>query len=158
MKSRVPLSTRSGSSWPATTTTYTVEFNENGCRNTDTVRVRVANGVNLTASNDTSICANDPVQLSANTDGLQYSWLPDPSLSNTNILFPIATPSVTTTYQLTSIIGNCVATENVVVTVVPRPTVNAGNDIDICYNGTTQLNAQTNGSTFTWSNAASLVT
>jgi gliding motility-associated-like protein len=142
--------------WPATTTTYTVEFNENGCRNTDTVRVRVINAVSLTASNDTSICANDPVQLAANTNGLQYSWLPDPTLSNPNILFPVATPSVTTTYQLTSTIGNCVATENVVVTVVPRPTVNAGNDIDICYNGTTQLNAQTNGATFTWSNAASL--
>ena len=142
--------------WPATTTTYTVEFNENGCRNTDTVRVRVVNSVNLTASNDTSICANDPVQLWANTDGLQYSWLPDPTLSNPNILFPVVTPSATTTYQLSSSIGNCIATENVVVTVVPKPTVNAGTDIMICYNGSTQLNAQTNAASFTWSNAASL--
>jgi gliding motility-associated-like protein len=142
--------------WPAATTTYTVEFNENGCRNTDTVRIRVVNTVNLTASNDTSICANDPVQLTANTDGLQYSWLPDPTLSNTNILFPIATPLSTTTYQLNARIGNCVATENVIVTVVPRPSVNAGSDVVICYNSSTQLNAQTNGTSFTWSNANSL--
>ena len=27
--------------YPKTTTWYTVEFNENGCRNTDSVRVRV---------------------------------------------------------------------------------------------------------------------
>jgi gliding motility-associated-like protein len=143
--------------WPATTTTYTVEFNENGCRNTDTVRVRVVNTVNLTASNDTTICANDPVQLWASTDGFQYSWLPDPTLSNPNILFPIATPvAPTTTYQLRSAIGNCVATEDVIVTVAPRPTVNAGNDDFICYNSSTQLNAQTNGSSFTWSNSGSL--
>ncbi|HET9747012.1 MAG TPA: PKD domain-containing protein [Chitinophagaceae bacterium] len=142
--------------WPATTTTYTVEFNENGCRNTDTVRVRVVNTVSLSASNDTSICANDPVQLSANTNGLQYSWLPDPTLNNPNILFPIATPLTTTTYQLISRIGNCVATEDVTVTIVPRPIVNAGSDVVICYNSSTQLNAQTNGTSFTWSNANSL--
>lgn len=142
--------------WPASTTTYTVEFNENGCRNTDTVRVRVVNTVNLTASNDTSICSNDPVQLTGNTDGLQYSWLADPTLSNPNILFPIATPLTTTTYQLSARIGNCIATEDVIVTVVPRPTVNAGSDVVICYNSSTQLNAQTNGTSFTWSNANSL--
>jgi hypothetical protein len=82
--------------FPKTTTVYTVEFNDNGCRNTDSVRVRVITRVNLTVSNDTSICANDPVQLSANTDGLQYAWSPDPTLSNPNILNPIATPAVTT--------------------------------------------------------------
>ena len=71
--------------YPQTTTVYTVEFNDNGCRNTDTVRVRVVSGVNLTANNDTTICANDPVQLFANTNGFQYSWRPDPSLSNPSI-------------------------------------------------------------------------
>ena len=142
--------------FPKTTTWYTVEFNDNGCRNKDSVRVRVISLVNLTASNDTSICASDPVQLFANTDGLQYAWSPDPSLNNPNILNPVATPAVTTTYQITSRIGGCTATENVVIAVVPKPTVNAGNDIAICYNSTTQLNAQTNGTSFTWSNASSL--
>ena len=92
----------------------------------------------------------------ANTDGLQYAWSPDPTLSNPNILNPVANPTVTTTYQITSRIGGCIATENVVVTVIPKPTVNAGNNVDICYNSTTQLNAQTNGTAFSWSNASSL--
>lgn len=142
--------------FPKTTTVYTVEFNDNGCRNTDSVRVRVITSVNLTASRDTSICANDPVQLYANTDGLQYAWSPDPTLSNPNILNPIATPSTTTTYQITARTGGCTATEDVVVTIVPRPTVNAGVDVDICTNSSTQLNAQTNGTAFTWSNSSSL--
>ena len=141
---------------PQTTTVYTVEFNDNGCRNTDSVRVRVVSSVNLTANNDTTICANDPVQLNAITNGFQYSWQANPTLSNPNILNPLATPAATTTYQITSVIGGCTATENVIVTVAPRPTVNAGNDVDICYNSTTQLNAQTDGTSFTWSNAGSL--
>ena len=142
--------------YPLTTTWYYVQFDDNGCRNTDSVRVRVLNGVNLIASNDTSICANDPVQLFANTNGLQYSWAPDPTLSNTTILYPVATPATTTTYQVTSAIDNCVAVENVTISVVPRPTVNAGNDTIICYNASAQLNAQTNGTSFTWSSSASL--
>jgi len=142
--------------YPKITTVYTVQFNDNGCINTDSVRVRVISRVNLTASNDTSICASDPVQLSANTDGLQYAWTPDPTLSNPNILNPIARPAVTTTYQITARTGGCIATENVVVTVIPKPTVNAGSDVDICDNSTTQLNAQTNGTAFTWSNQSSL--
>ena len=142
--------------YPKTTTVYTVEFNDNGCLNTDSVRVRVISRVNLAASNDTSICATDPVQLFANTDGLQYAWSPDPTLSNPNILNPIATPSISTTYQITSRIGGCIATESVIITVLPKPIVNAGNDVDICYQSTTQLNAQTNGTAFSWSNTSSL--
>jgi gliding motility-associated-like protein len=142
--------------FPKTTFWYIVEFNDSGCRNTDSVRVRVTNLVNLSASSDTSICANDPVQLNANTDGLQYAWSQDQSLSNPNILNPIATPIATTTYQITSRIGGCSATENVIVIVIPKPTINAGADVDICYNTTAQLDAQTNGTAFTWSNASSL--
>ena len=142
--------------YPTSTTWYYVQFNDNGCRNTDSVRVRVLNGVNLIVSNDTSICASDAVQLTANTDGLQYSWNLDPSLNNPSILNPIATPLTTTSYQITSAIGNCVASENVTVTVVPRPTVNAGVDTAVCYNTAAQLNAQTNGTSFTWSSPSSL--
>jgi gliding motility-associated-like protein len=142
--------------FPKITTWYKVELNENGCRNTDSVRVRVVSLVSLSVSNDTSICANDPVQLFANTDGLQYQWSPAASLSNPNILNPIATPAISTTYQMTSRIGGCTATEDVVVTVIPRPTVNAGVDAEICYNSTTQLNGQTNGTSFTWSPVSSL--
>jgi gliding motility-associated-like protein len=141
---------------PLNTTWYYVQFDDNGCRNTDSVRVRVLSGVSLVASNDTSICANDPVQLFANTDGLQYSWTADPGLSNPAILYPVATPLATTTYQITSAIGNCVASEDVTVTVIPRPIVNAGIDTSVCYNTAAQLNAQTNGTSFTWSSSSSL--
>jgi len=142
--------------FPKSTTTYKVEFNEYGCRNADSVIVRVTDRVNLSVINDTSICLNDPVQLFANTDGLQYTWSPDPTLNNLNILNPIATPTVTTTYLITAKIGGCTAIEDVKVVVVPRPTVDAGMDKEICYNSIIQLNAQTNGTTFSWHPSSSL--
>jgi gliding motility-associated-like protein len=142
--------------YPKTTTWYKVELNNNGCRNQDSVRVRVVDFVSLTAGNDTTICINDNVQLNANTNGLLYSWSPAATLSNANTLFPIATPTGNTVYQITSIIGGCSATEDVVVNVAPRPTVNAGNDIMICKDVTAQLNAVMNGDAFTWSPTTSL--
>ena len=143
--------------YPQSTTWYTVEFNDNGCINKDSIQVRVTNTVSLVASNDTTICANDPVQLFANTDGFQYAWRPDPTLSNTSILNPVVNPiAPITTYQVAARIGNCVATEDVVITVVPRTLVNAGLDTIICYNSIAQLNAQTNGTSFTWSSPSSL--
>jgi gliding motility-associated-like protein len=147
----------SPSVFPQTSTLYTVVFIDNGCLNTDSVRVRVVNNVSLSASNDTTICANDPVQLYAFTNGFQYSWKPDPTLNNPNTLNPVATPTAPiTSYQVSSTIGGCTASENVVIRVIPRPIANAGDDIDICYNSTAQLNAQTNGTAFTWSNSTSL--
>lgn len=137
--------------YPKITTWYKVELNDNGCRNEDSVRVRVVDHVNLTVSSDTTICANDPVLLNANTDGLHYAWTPTASLSNPTILNPIALPSASTTYQIISSIGNCTTTEDIVVTVAQRPIVNAGPDVQICYNESTQLNAQTTGTSFSWS-------
>jgi gliding motility-associated-like protein len=142
--------------YPKVDTWYKVEFNDNGCRNQDSVRVRVVNSVTINASNDTTICANDPVNLFANTNGFQYAWSPATNLSSTSVLTPVATPTATTTYQFTSVIGGCQSVEDVTITVLPRPTVNAGNDVTICYNTATQLSGSTNGTTFSWSPAASL--
>jgi gliding motility-associated-like protein len=142
--------------YPKTNTWYKVELNDNGCRNTDSVRVRVVNFVTLTASNDTTICSNDQVQLNAFTDGLQLAWTPAGSLSNPNILNPLASPTANTIYKITSVIGGCSATENVIINVVSRPFVNAGSDVMMCVNSSTQLNAQMGGSSFTWSPTSSL--
>lgn len=142
--------------FPKTTTWYTVELNDNGCRNRDSVRVRVVDFVMLTAGNDTTVCTNDAAQLTANTDGLQYSWSPAGTLNNAGILNPVATPVTTTTYQITSRIGGCTATENITVNVVPYPFVYAGPDTTICFNSTARLNGQQGGTSFVWTPAATL--
>lgn len=142
--------------FPQSTTQYRVELNDNGCIAYDSVRVKVVDFVTLSAGNDTTICINDTAQLSAYTNGLHFSWSPDPTLSHTGILNPFAAPQITTTYQISSVIGGCIANDNIIVKVSPKPTVNAGNDTTICYNSSVQLTAQSNGTSFAWTPSSSL--
>lgn len=137
---------------PTTTTTYYVELEDDGCRNRDSVRVRVVSFVTLQAMADTIICRGDTIQLRAVSDGLHYLWSPaaqfiDPTLQN-----PFAfTNNAITNYQVTAIIGGCSASDNVIVTTIPYPVVNAGPDFTICYNAKAQLNGITDGSSWQWS-------
>ena len=142
--------------YPKTTTWYKVQLDENGCVNTDSVRVRVVDRVSLVARTDTTFCAGDGVQLGANTNGLQFTWSPALDLSDPNILNPIANPPVTTTYQLTARIGKCSATDDVIVYVVPYPFVDAGPDVEICFDTETQLNGDVVASNFFWRPQGSL--
>lgn len=142
--------------FPKVTTWYKVDLNDNGCRNQDSIRVRVVDSVTLSVANDTTICLNDAAQLYASTNGFQYSWSPAANLSDPNILFPIATPPATTVYQLTSQIGRCSNTKNVTVRVAPRPFVNAGPDTTICFSSSARLNGQHNGTSFSWSSPGTL--
>ena len=142
--------------YPKTTTWYTVQLDDNGCINYDSIRVRVVDHVTLATRTDTTFCKGDGVQLGANTNGLQFSWAPTLNLDNPNILNPIANPPVATTYQLTARIGGCSATDDVRVFVIPYPAVNAGPDVSICYNTSVQLNASVKASNFYWRPQGSL--
>jgi len=142
--------------FPKTTTLYKIVLNDNGCINRDSVLVRVADLVTLNAGNDTTICTNDNMQLHASTNGLHYNWSPSLTLNNLDILNPLATPSTTTTYLITSVIGGCTATDDITIKVMPRPFVNVSNDTSICYSSSVQINAQSNGTNFSWTPAISL--
>lgn len=135
---------------PAVTTTYFVDLNEDGCLNRDSVKVRVTDHVDLQAMNDTTICQGDTLRLHISSDGFQYLWTPASQLINPTTRNPLAFPGSTTTYAVTASIGSCRASDQITVTTVPYPVVNAGADTTICYNTTAQLHATTNGSLFTW--------
>jgi gliding motility-associated-like protein len=139
---------------PPVTTTYYVDIDDNGCKNRDSVRVRVVNFVTLQAMPDTLICRSDTIQLRVNSDGLQYLWSPSPQVLDPTAKNPrVVTNSPQTTYNVTAIIGGCSATDNIVVTTVPYPVVNAGADFSICYNALAQLSGSTDGSSWQWSPA-----
>jgi gliding motility-associated-like protein len=141
---------------PTTTTNYFVSLDDNGCINRDTVRVRVVDFVTLRAMADTVICATDSVQLSAITDGLRVNWMPSSNMNNPTLLRPTVLPSATTTYQITATIGHCNATDDVTVTLVRYPGVNAGADTTVCFDTKAQLHASIRGSSFSWSPSSSL--
>lgn len=85
------------------------------------------------ASKDTTICAGQPAYLTA-SGGAQYLWTvlsgSQNSLSNPNIPNPVATPTVTTTYVVTSTINPyCTNINKDTVTVFVRPSTPGSNAI-----------------------------
>lgn len=74
--------------------------NHLGCDSIITFNV-VANSNILNAGNDTAVCLGSSVNLSA-SNALTYNWSNHPTLSALNISNPIATPTQTTTYYVTS--------------------------------------------------------
>ncbi|MEO8886316.1 MAG: gliding motility-associated C-terminal domain-containing protein, partial [Mucilaginibacter sp.] len=78
--------------------------------------------------------------------GTTYQWVPSTGLSNANIANPVASPLLTTTYTVVVSNNNCTATASVTVTVIPKPTVNAGIDQTILSGNTIQLKPTITGS------------
>jgi gliding motility-associated-like protein len=135
---------------------YKVTLNENGCVNTDSVRVRVVDFVSLNAGADSTICLTDSVRLNPITDGLQFTWSPAASISDPNIRQPFAFPGSLTTYTVTASIGKCKATDAITLKTIPYPFADAGADTTVCYRDSATLNGKIVGSRFTWSPQNSL--
>lgn len=139
---------------PGTTTTYIVTLNEDGCINSDSVKVRVVEFVSLQLMNDTLICRGDTIQLRTKSDGLQFLWSPASQIIDATVKDPfVFTNNQLTNYIVTARIGGCAATENVSVKTEPYPIANAGEDFMICYNTSAQLNGNSNGTQWSWSPA-----
>lgn len=143
--------------FPKTTTTYQVTVTDQSCINTDSVRVRVVDFVTLNLGGDTTICLTDNIQLNPRSDGLSFSWTPAATLNNAAIKRPLATPLAATTYQVLATIGKCSATDAITVTPIPYPGSDAGKDVWICYDDTTQLTGTIKGATFNWSPSSTLL-
>ncbi|MFM9908188.1 MAG: PKD domain-containing protein [Chitinophagaceae bacterium] len=142
--------------FPTTTTIYHVDMNDNGCTNTDSVKVRVVDFVTLNAGTDTTICSTDTVQLKPITDGLQFTWSPASTLNNPSVKNPLAFPSATTNYRLNARIGKCNTSDYVLIKTVPYPYSFAGLDTVVCFDDTAILKGTIRGSRFTWTPSSSL--
>jgi len=108
------------------------------------VVITINQSITATASGDTTICEGGSASLAA-SGGVTYQWSPATGLSNANIANPVASPSATTTYTVTASNGTCTSTASTTVTVIPKPTVNAGADQIIVLGDKAQLNATVTG-------------
>jgi hypothetical protein len=144
--------------YPKTTTTYTVTLNENGCVNTDNVRVRVVDFVTLNAGADSTICLTDTIRLNPQTDGLKFEWTANPPgyISDPNVKQPYVKPPATTTYHVVAHIGKCSAADDVTIRTIPYPIARAGADTLICYEDTASLHGSMVGYRFFWSPISTL--
>ena len=141
---------------PSESTLYTVSVNIAGCSVSDTIRINVDTLFLPVIIQDTLVCQNYSVILGSTVnESTFYVWSPSVGLSATNISNPIATPNISTSYQLISTSANnyCKDTSIVEVNIIPADVSIAGPDtVFICLGSTVSLNASANpaGSTITW--------
>jgi len=136
---------------PTANTTYTVTVTDNNtCSATSSMVLTVNTLPPANAGNDDAICLNLSTTLNA-SGGTSYVWSPTNGLSNPNIANPIASPSVSTTYNVTVTDNSgCSATDNMVLTVHSLPPADAGINDSICLGTSTTLNAS-GGTSYSWS-------
>ncbi len=138
--------------FPATNTTYTLTTRlGRNCVATASRNITVKPLAIPNAGPGTYICFNQTTtQLNA-SGGNTYQWLPATGLSNPNISNPVASPSVTTLYQVLVGVTGCAKTRADTVRVLVRalPPITLTNDTLICNIDTLQLNAAGNGN-FVW--------
>ena len=77
---------------------------------------------------------------------LNYSWNANPSLSSTSIANPIATPTTTQTYTVTTSFNGCSSpTDSVLVTVSPKPTSVISGSQSVCNGATASVSVALTG-------------
>lgn len=107
---------------PLASTTYTVTGTTAGCSSDATFDITVNPSPIMPISNDTTVCAGNPVTLT--TSGADsYLWSPASGLSSTTDPSVTATPAATTTYTVVGTGLGCTTTRTVTVTVNPYPNV-----------------------------------
>jgi len=162
----VVLSGNVGGVWSnvagSTTATLTVTAagnyyvtNTNGCGSVTSNHIIVTMNPSplANAGTNATICSGNSATIgAASISGHTYSWTPTSGLNSATISNPLASPSVTTTYTLTETITatGCVASNSVVVTVNPLPTVSTAT----CVGGSVSFSANVLGvgMTYQWRN------
>ena len=110
---------------PGQTTLYTVQASIAGdCPTTDQVLVTVSPRVDASLSADTTqFCEGDATQLTA-TGGrgnATFTWMPPTGLDDPTSATPMASPNTTTTYVVEIREGACADTDEITLTINPRP-------------------------------------
>jgi len=150
---------------PAVTTTYTVTVTHpNGCTATDQMTLTVNPLPNADAGADQDICLNQSATLGGTPTGpagSSFQWDNTVTLNNGTAANPIASPSITTTYNVTvTDVNGCTSTDDIVITVNPLPDVNAGLNQQICLGQSATIGGSpssiTPGVSYSWNNGTTL--
>jgi gliding motility-associated-like protein len=131
---------------------HVVVENATGCKREADVPVKVSQPFQV-AVTDVEICEGGRAQLQA-SGASHYSWSPATGLSDPNSANPVATPTVTTTYQVTGTGNdNCFTdTKDATVTIHTKPVINAGEDVELPVGSSIQIAATSSNdvSRFEW--------
>jgi len=134
---------------PNSTTMYFVTVTVNGCTNTDSVTVYTNTNPTPSITGTLSFCTGGSSTLDAGAGYTTYSWSPSGNTQTINVT------TAGTYYVTVSDANGCTGSDNVDVIVLPIPNAFAGQDINICFGDTIQLNAS-GGTSYQWSPVSGL--
>jgi PKD repeat protein len=126
--------------------TFTYTFtNVNGCTASDNANITVVNPVSANAGNNAQVCLNaNALNLVGSPAGGTWSGS---NVSSGGIFTPSSVGVFTLTYTLG--VGSCQTSDNVDITVLDLPVVNAGSDFAVCVdNGIVSLSGTPVGGTW----------
>ena len=137
------------------TTVYTITVTDSvGCAAQDSVLVTMNPLPDANAGNDTTACINEVITLGGaptGPTGSTFSWTPVDGLSDPTVANPAATITVDAIWTvLVTDTNGCASSDQVIVTALEIPAVDAGADTSICAGQVAQLNGTGNG-TLLWS-------
>lgn len=131
------------------TTDFTVIISDTCGVDTAYVTLNVFGG-NVNASNDTSICIGNSVDLFASGGGT-YQWSPPDFLDDPTSATPLCTPTASTTYVVeVTTVDNCILHDTVQVDVYYTPPIPILEDtVNLCEGSSVQITAD-GGVTYLW--------
>ncbi len=122
-------------------TQFVLTGKRGGCMDKDSVTVGVAPIPNVSASNDTTICYGDAVQISA-SGAQSYTWSPVNGLSDPNVQDPLASPGDSITYTVTGTDANgCSNEDSLTLKVEGGPVLATADNDSLCPGDSVQLHA-----------------
>lgn len=133
---------------PTTTTSYTVTVTNGNCSAIGRTTVNVTPGPTLNTSIDLTICAGESPTIAASGTA-PFRWSTGATTSSI-----VVSPVQTTTYSVSVSANGCEASDDVTITVLPKPNINAGADQTICAGQVANLAASGSGGNYRWSNGA----
>jgi len=138
-------------SFPTVPTSYSVIATIGSCKDTANFTVNVSAVPVANAGQDTSLCEGNSVTLNG-TGGNNYLWNTGASTASVFVF-----PTMSTLYSMTTSIGSCVDTDQVMIIINQAPFVATSGNITIAYGTSTTLSANTGvGNTYLWSSALGL--
>ncbi len=118
---------------PIITTNYSLSVTDiEGCTAMDAMTLTVNSNPSVAAGADETLCLNIGGYTLPGFSPAGGTWSGN-DVSASGVYTPTATGNFTLTYSFTNATG-CTSTDQKVVTVISPGTVNAGNDVTICYN------------------------
>jgi gliding motility-associated-like protein len=138
---------------------YTIYVKDAGnCIVTQPTNITLTNNLTVRTNNDTTICrgASFIPNTVSTPAGATFTWTPSTGATGTQAPNPFLSPQSTTTYTVTATLGACTATDNLVVTVVPGATANAGPDKSIIAGDVYTIFGTASAGTYNWTPSAGL--